>query len=109
MGVTSGKNPNWYLRVKTLSEDYLVDVGPDPQRARAALENAKRLMHETGAVTIGDALVVNASDIESIALQDADASAAPVIQPAQTTPGVTPTQSLEPEGWFDQVKGDPKP
>jgi hypothetical protein len=48
-------------------------VGPDPQAAQAALKNAKRLMRETGAVTIADALVVNASDIESIALQDATA------------------------------------
>jgi hypothetical protein len=31
-------------------------------------------MRETGAVTIGDALVVNASDIEAIVLQDAAAA-----------------------------------
>ena len=67
-------DPNWYLRVKTLSEEYLVDVGPDPQRAQAALQKAKGLMRETGAVTIGDALVVNASDIEAIVLQDAAAA-----------------------------------
>ena len=72
----STRNPNWYLRVKTMSEEYLVDVGSDPERARVALENARRLMRETGAVTIGDALVVNASDIESVALQDAAASQA---------------------------------
>ena len=65
---------SYYLRVKTLSEDYLVDVGPNAQEAKTALETARRLMSETGAVTIGDAVVVNASDIESIVLQDAKAA-----------------------------------
>jgi hypothetical protein len=67
--------PNhWYLRVKTLQDEYLVDVGTNAGAARIALENAKRSMSETGAVTIADGLVVNASDIESIALQDTKAA-----------------------------------
>jgi hypothetical protein len=69
-------NPNhWYLRVKTLQDEYLVDVGTNAEAARIALEKAKRSMSETGAVTIADGLVVNASDIESIALQDSKAAA----------------------------------
>jgi hypothetical protein len=64
-------NERWYLRVKTLNEEHLIDVGPSSERAHAALEEAKRLMNETGAVTIAGGLVVNASDIESVALQDA--------------------------------------
>jgi hypothetical protein len=69
MEMTAG---NWYLLVKTLNDEYLVDVGTNATAARAALERAKKLMNETGAVTIADGLVVNASDIESIALQDAN-------------------------------------
>ena len=100
--MTSTRNPNWYLRVKTMSEEYLVDVGSDPERARVALENARRLMRETGAVTIGDALVVNASDIESIALQDAAASAQPLPREHRSTEPVGAHQ-----GWLDQTKDDP--
>ncbi len=72
----SAKNSSWYLRVKTFSEEYLVDVGPDADAAQSALEDAKRRMRETGAVTVGRALVVSASDIESIAIQDASAAPA---------------------------------
>jgi len=61
-----------YLRVKTLNDEFVVDVGTDATAARVALERAKALMEETGAVTIADGLVVNASDIESIVLQDAE-------------------------------------
>jgi hypothetical protein len=59
-----------YLRVKTLNDSFLVDVGDDPRVARDALDRAKALMEETGAVTIAEGLVVNASDIESIVLQE---------------------------------------
>jgi hypothetical protein len=59
----------WYLRVKTLNEEREIELGPSEGDARAALENAKRLMAETGAVTIAGALVVNASDIESLSLR----------------------------------------
>jgi hypothetical protein len=65
-----------YLRVKTLNDSFLVDVGTDSRAARVALERAKALMEETGAVTIADGLVVNASDIESIVLQDGKAASA---------------------------------
>ena len=65
---------NWFLNVKTLNDTFLVDVGTDATAARVALDRAKKLMNETGAVTIADGLVVNASDIESIALQDTDAA-----------------------------------
>jgi hypothetical protein len=61
-----------YLRVKTLNDSFLVDVGADPTAARVALARAKELMEETGAVTIAEGLVVNASDIESIVLQDGE-------------------------------------
>jgi hypothetical protein len=64
-----------YLRVKTLNESFSVDVGTDATAARVALERAKALMEETGAVTIAEGLVVNASDIESIVLQDSEAAA----------------------------------
>jgi hypothetical protein len=50
-------------------------VGTDATAARVALERAKALMEETGAVTIAEGLVVNASDIESIVLQDSEAAA----------------------------------
>jgi Histidine kinase-like ATPase domain len=59
----------WYLRVKTLNEEREIELGPSEGDARAALEDAKRLMAETGAVTIAGALVVNASDIESLSLR----------------------------------------
>ena len=65
---------SWYLRVKTLDDEYLVDVGTEATAARAALERAKTLLDETGAVTIADGLAVNASDIESIVLQDSAAA-----------------------------------
>ena len=58
------------LLVKTQSDSFLVDVGDDPELAQAQLAEAKKLMDETGSVTIGGSLVVMASDIESIALQD---------------------------------------
>jgi hypothetical protein len=66
------KTGHLYLRVKTLHDEFVVDVGTDATAARVALERAKALMEETGAVTIADGLVVNASDIESIVLQDAE-------------------------------------
>ncbi len=69
-----GEPDHWYLRVKTLNDSFLLDVGTDATAARIALDRAKRLMEETGAVTIAEGLVVNASDIESIALQDAAAA-----------------------------------
>ena len=69
---------NWSLLVKTRKDAFRVDVGPDPARAQAALEEAKALMNETGSVTIAGSLVVMASDIESIALQDAAAADGPV-------------------------------
>jgi hypothetical protein len=56
--------------VKTQHDSFLVDVGDDPDVARRELAQAKKLMSETGSVTIGGSLVVMASDIESIALQD---------------------------------------
>ena len=59
-----------HLLVKTQHESFLVDVGEDPVSAQAQLAEAKKLMNETGSVTIGGSLVVMASDIESIALQD---------------------------------------
>lgn len=59
-----------YLLVKTQHDSFLVDVGDDPAIAQAELAQAKELMNETGSVTIGGSLVVMASDIESIALQD---------------------------------------
>ena len=58
------------LLVKTQHDSFLVDVGEDPEVAQAQLAEAKKLMNETGSVTIGGSLVVMASDIESIALQD---------------------------------------
>ena len=58
------------LLVKTQNDTFLVDVGEDPVVAQAELAEAKKLMNETGSVTIGGSLVVMASDIESIALQD---------------------------------------
>jgi hypothetical protein len=61
-----------YLLVKTRNDSFLVDVGNDPVLAQNELAEAKKLMSETGSVTIGGSLVVMASDIESIALQDAD-------------------------------------
>jgi hypothetical protein len=71
-GVTGG---NWYLVVKTLHDTFRVDVGSDPAADQVALGEAKARMGETGSVTIGGSLVVMASDIESIALQDEDAAA----------------------------------
>jgi hypothetical protein len=59
-----------YLRVKTQQDRFLVDVGDDPVVAQTKLAEAKKLMNETGSVTIGGSLVVMASDIESIALQE---------------------------------------
>lgn len=59
-----------YLLVKTQHDSFLVDVGDDPAIAQIELAEAKKLMNETGSVTIGGSLVVMASDIESIALQD---------------------------------------
>ena len=59
-----------HLLVKTQHESFLVDVGEDAVYAQAELAEAKKLMNETGSVTIGGSLVVMASDIESIALQD---------------------------------------
>ena len=59
-----------YLLVKTRDDSFLVDVGDNPVVARNELAEAKKLMAETGSVTIGGSLVVMASDIESIALQD---------------------------------------
>ena len=59
-----------HLLVKTQHESFLVDVGENPVVAQAELAEAKKLMNETGSVTIGGSLVVMASDIESIALQD---------------------------------------
>jgi hypothetical protein len=59
-----------YLLVKTRDDSFLVDVGDNPVVARNELAEAKKLMDETGSVTIGGSLVVMASDIESIALQD---------------------------------------
>lgn len=61
-----------YLLVKTHDDSFLVDVGDNPVVARNELAEAKKLMAETGSVTIGGSLVVMASDIESIALQDSD-------------------------------------
>jgi hypothetical protein len=61
-----------YLLVKTRDDSFLVDVGDNPVVARNELAEAKKLMDETGSVTIGGSLVVMASDIESIALQDSD-------------------------------------
>jgi hypothetical protein len=61
-----------YLLVKTQHDSFLVDVGDDPAIAQTELAEAKKLMNETGSVTIGGSLVVMASDIESIALQDSD-------------------------------------
>ena len=61
-----------YLLVKTQHDSFLVDVGVDPVIAQAELAEAKKLMNETGSVTIGGSLVVMASDIESIALQDSE-------------------------------------
>jgi hypothetical protein len=61
-----------YLLVKTRNDRFLVDVGDDPVLAQNELAEAKQLMSETGSVTIGGSLVVMASDIESIALQDAE-------------------------------------
>jgi hypothetical protein len=58
------------LLVKTQHDSFLVDVGEDPVVAQAELAKAKELMNETGSVTIGGSLVVMASDIESIALQE---------------------------------------
>ena len=58
-----------YLRVVTQHESFLVDVGDNSVIAEAELAKAKRLMDQTGSVTIGGSLVVMASDIESIALQ----------------------------------------
>jgi hypothetical protein len=68
------KPGHWFLNVKTLNDSFLVDVGTDAEAARDALDRAKELMNETGAVTIAEGLVVNASDIESIALQDTNAA-----------------------------------
>ena len=65
--MTAGR---WYLLVKTLHDTFRVDVGADASSAQAALAEAKALMSETGSVTIGGSLVVMASDIESIALQE---------------------------------------
>jgi hypothetical protein len=59
--------------VKTQHDSFLVDVGDDPAIAQTELAEAKKLMNETGSITIGGSLVVMASDIESIALQDSEA------------------------------------
>jgi hypothetical protein len=59
-----------HLLVKTRHDTFLVDVGDDPVVAQKHLAEAKKLMNETGSVTIGGSLVVMASDIESIALQN---------------------------------------
>ena len=61
---------NWYLRVKTLNEEHVVDLGGNSTVARAILEQAKGRMEKTGAVTIAGSLVVNASDIVSITLHE---------------------------------------
>jgi hypothetical protein len=61
-----------HLLVKTRHDNFLVDVGDDPVTAQTELAEAKKLMNETGSVTIGGSLVVMASDIESIALQDSE-------------------------------------
>ena len=61
---------NWYLRVKTLSDEHVVDLGGSSAVASAMLEQAKGRMEETGAVTIAGSLVVNASDIVSITLHE---------------------------------------
>jgi hypothetical protein len=62
-------NPNnWYLKVKTLDDTQLIDLGTDGIAAGATLEQAKKQMAETGAVTIAGSFVVNASDIVSISL-----------------------------------------
>lgn len=53
----------WYLKVKTLNDEHMVDLGGSSAVARAILEQAKGRMEETGAVTIAGSLVVNASDI----------------------------------------------
>ncbi len=60
---------HWALKVRTRDENFLVDVGTDPVAAQAALDEAHKLMSETGSVKIGGSLVVMASEIESIALQ----------------------------------------
>ena len=60
--------PTWYLRVKTLDAERQIDLGSDERVARAALAEGKKLMEETGAVTIGGGLVVNASDIVALSL-----------------------------------------
>jgi hypothetical protein len=60
------------LLVKTHDDSFLVDVGANPAIAQTELAKAKKLMNETGSVTIGGSLVVMASDIKSIALQDSE-------------------------------------
>ncbi len=58
--------------MKTQHDSFLVDVGDNPVIAQTELQEAKKLMNQTGSVTIGGSLVVMASDIESIALQDSE-------------------------------------
>jgi hypothetical protein len=60
----------WYLRVKTLNDEHVIDLGANGTVARAMLEQAKARMDETGAVTIAGSLVVNASDIISVTLHE---------------------------------------
>ena len=45
---------NWYLRVKTLSDEHVADLGGSSAVARAMLEQAKGRMEETGAVLLGE-------------------------------------------------------
>jgi hypothetical protein len=65
---------NWFLKVKTLDDEHLVDLGSDGSAAGAILEQAKKQMGQTGAVTIADSLVLNASDIVSISLHQGAAA-----------------------------------
>ena len=61
---------SWYLRVKTLNEEHVIDLGANSTVAGAMLEQARARMDETGAVTIAGSLVVNASDLISITLHE---------------------------------------
>lgn len=61
---------NWHLRVKTINDEHVIDLGENSTVAAAMLEQAKARMDETGAVTIAGSLVLNASDIVSITLHE---------------------------------------